>query len=114
MTKNKFILICFTIVILAAVIFYNNSESIINYFQNKEWEIADSIGSVLVNNYIDMSGTMSNLIVVGSNYIKGYSDDVKESFDLFMPFTDVVLDSNGDYCIVGEKNGTNIYMISRK
>lgn len=112
MKKNKFIFICFMIAIISAIIFYYNSEKIISYFENKEWEFADSIGSVLVNNYTQIDGTMSNLIVLGTNYIKGYSNDGKEQFDIFLPFQDVISDTEGDYCIIGEKNGTNIYMIS--
>lgn len=112
MKKNKFIFICFMIAIISAIIFYYNSEKIISYFENSEWKLADSIGSVLVNNHTQMEGTHSNLIVIGTNYIKGYSNEGKEKFDVFLPFQDVISDSAGDYCIVGEKNGTNIYMIS--
>ena len=111
MTKNKFMLICFFIIIVSAVIFYYNSEKIISYFENKEWELADSVGSVTVNNYLEMEGTLSNLIVIGTNYIKGYSNEGKEELDLFMPFQDIISDAEGDYCIIGEKSGTNIYMI---
>ena len=74
MKKNKFIFICFMMAIISAIIFYNNSEEIISYFENKEWEIADSIGSISINNYLEMESTLSNLIVVGTNYIKGYSN----------------------------------------
>lgn len=111
MTKNKFICICFFVVIISAIVFYYNSEKIISYFQNKEWEIADSIASISASNYIDVKGTLSDLIVIGTNYIKGYSNDGKEELDLFLPFQDIVSDSEGDYCIIGEKNGTSIYMI---
>lgn len=111
MTKKKFIFICILIATISAIVFYYNSEKIISYFENKEWEIADSIGSVPINNYTKMESTLSNLVVIGSNYIKGYSSEGKEVFDLFLPFKEIASDSAGDYCIVGEKNGTNIYMI---
>ena len=111
MKKNKFIFICIMIAMISAIIFYYNSEKIISYFENKEWEIADSIGSVTLNNYIDIEGTLSNLIVISSNYVTGYSNEAKEEFDLFVSFQEIVSDSAGDYCIVGEKNGTNVYMI---
>lgn len=111
MNKNKFIFILILISIISAIVFYYNSDKIISYFENKEWEIADSIGSVSLTNYTNMEGTLSNLIVIGSNFITGYSHEVKEQFDLFISFQDVVSDSAGDYCIVGEKNGTSTYMI---
>lgn len=112
MTKQKFIFICFSIAIIAAIVFYNNSEKIINFFENKEWEIADSIGSVNLNNYLEIEGTISNLIVVGSNNVRGYSNEAKKEFDLFLSFQETVSDAEGDYCIIGEKNGTAIYMIN--
>ncbi len=112
MTKKNFIFICIFIVIVSAIIYYCNFDSIINYFQNKEWEIADSIGTVSLNNdYIKTEGTISNLILIGTNYIKGYSSDCKESFDIFASFQEALSDSEGDYCITAEKNGTQVYMI---
>lgn len=112
MTKKNFAFICVMIAIASAIIFYYNSEQIVNYFQNKEWELADSIGSVsLNNNYIRTEATLSNLILIGTNYIKGYSSDSKEKFDIFASFQDAVSDSAGDYCVVAEKSGTQIYMI---
>ena len=111
MTKQKFIFICFIIAIISAIIFYYNSEKIISYIENKEWEIADSIGSVTLNNYIEIEGNLSNLIVVGSNYVRGYSNEAKKEFDLFLSFQETISDSDGDYCIIGEKNGTSVYMI---
>lgn len=111
MTKQKFIFICFFIAIISAIIFYYNSEKIISYFENKEWEIANSIGSVTLSNYIEMEGTLSNLIVVGSNYVRGYSNEAQKEFDIFLSFQETISDSEGDYCIIGEKNGTAVHMI---
>lgn len=112
MTKNKFIFICIMIAIISAIIFYYKSEDIISYFENKEWEFADSVGSVGLNsNYIMAEGTLSNLILIGTNYIKGYSNTGKEEFDIFASFQDAVSDAVGDYCVIAEKNGTQVYMI---
>lgn len=115
MTKKKFISFCIFILILSAIIFYYNSEKIINYFQNKEWEIADSVGNIsLSSNYLKAEGTFSRLILIGSNYIKGYSNEAKEDFDIFASFQEVVCDSNGDYAVIAEKNGTMAYLICGK
>lgn len=112
MTKKKIAFICFAIVIISALFFYYNSDSIISYFENKEWENADTVGSTAIGNYIDFEGTLSNLIVIGSNYIKGYSKEAKEEFDMFVSFQEAVSSSAGDYCIIAEKNGTTAYMVS--
>ena len=72
MTKKKFVSFCVFVVIISGIVFYYNSEKIISYFQNKEWELADSVGSVsLSTNYIKAEGTFSKLRLVGNNYIKG-------------------------------------------
>ena len=52
------------------------------------------------------------MYLIGSNYIKSYSNDCKEILDLFIPFQDVVSSSAGDYVVIGEKNGQTIYLIS--
>lgn len=112
MTKKKFISFCIFILIISATIFYYNSEKIMSYFQNKEWEIADSVGTVsLSNNYLKSDGTFSELILIGSNYIKGYSNEAKEDFDIFASFKEALCDSNGDYAVIAEKNGTTTYLI---
>lgn len=112
MTKKKFISFCVFVVIISGIVFYYNSEKIISYFQNKEWELADSVGSVsLSTNYIKAEGTFSKLILVGNNYIKGYSNEAKEEFDIFASFQDVTCDSAGDYMVIAEKNGTVVYLI---
>lgn len=57
----------------------------------------------LSTNYIKAEGTFSKLILVGNNYIKGYSNEAKEEFDIFASFQDVTCDSAGDYMVIAEK-----------
>ncbi len=109
MNKKIFYLILF--VLLASVLGYLNRENIAQYFANKEWEIVETTGSTTLDNYYLIDGTSSNLIVVGNNYIHGYSNDAKMNFDESVSLKNAITDSNGDYCIVGEKEGTKIYML---
>lgn len=112
MTKSKFIIMCLTIAALSGLVFYFNSDGIIRYFQNKEWEIADSFASVEINNFTTSEGLLSDMVVIGNNYVKEYSAEGKEVFEFFLPFQEVVSSAAGAYCVIGEKNGSTLYLIS--
>lgn len=108
---NKKVIYLILFVLLASVLCYLNKENIAEYFANKEWEIVETTGSTTLDNYYSIDGTSSNLIVVGNNYIHGYSDDAKLNFDESVSLKNSITDSMGDYCIVGEKDGAKIYML---
>ena len=91
---------------------YNNYEDILMYITNKDWQVAESIGTVNVSNFYSVDGTSSNLLVVGNNYITGYSNTSKQTFDEAISVKGVVTASEGDYCIIGETDGTKLYMIN--
>ncbi|MBR3887705.1 MAG: hypothetical protein IKJ32_01250 [Clostridia bacterium] len=109
MNKKIFYLVLF--ILLASVFCYLNRENIAAYFANKEWEIVETTGTTNLDNYYSIDGTSSNLIVVGNNYIHGYSSDAKMNFDESVSLKNAITDSTGDYCIVGEREGTKIYML---
>ncbi|MBQ9279595.1 MAG: hypothetical protein IJ215_00890 [Clostridia bacterium] len=111
--KKSAVIILFVIVIAVFLaIGVANKDNIVNYFNNKEWELVESIGTVRVNNYYTVDGTTTNLLVVGNNYVTGYSDTVKEVFDESVSLKSAITNTNGDYCIVGEKGGTKIYLLN--
>ncbi len=91
---------------------YNNYEDILMYITNKDWQVTESIGTVNVSNFYSVDGTSSNLLVVGNNYITGYSNTSKQTFDEAISVKGVVTASEGDYCIIGETDGTKLYMIN--
>lgn len=111
MKKIIVALIIFVIAILGIAI-YKNYDELVAYITNKDWQITESVGSVNVNNFYTVDGTSSSLVVVGNNYIEGYANTSKQSFDEAVSLKSAITDSNGDYCIVAENDGTKVYMIN--
>ncbi len=112
MKKIVLILVAILIVLFFAISVYTNKEKIFNYLDNKEWTVTETVGTIQLSNYFDIAGTTSNIMVIGNNYIKGYSSEAKENFDESVSLKSAVSCSRGDYCIVGEKDGSKIYMIN--
>lgn len=100
------------IIIVVSLLTYLNYDKIFNYFTNKEWQIADSIGKINLENYIDTCGTNSNFFIVKNNSIEGYSENLKMTFEKDIDNKDVIMNSNADYCIIAEKGGTNVNVLS--
>lgn len=112
MVKRRITIIIIATVVLFGILILLNIGRIIQFVQNKEWEIADSVASVQINNFILAESTLNDIYIVSTNHIKGYSTEGKEKLDIFIPFQEIVSSSAGDFFVVGEKNGSNIYLIS--
>ncbi len=111
MKKVFFVVIVLVLVILGVAV-YTNYDSISAYISNKDWQLSESVGTVNLNNFYTVDGTSSSLLVVGNNYITGYSNSAKQVFDEAVSIKGAITASNGDYCIVGENGGTKVYMIN--
>ena len=112
MKKSTFFLLCTFILIIVSLLTYFNYDKIWSFFTNKEWQIADSIGKIELENYLTTCGTDSNFFVIDNNSIIGYSENMKKNMELSLTSKDVITYSEGDYCIVGEKAGTSVNLIS--
>ena len=110
--KSTFILLCIFVLIIVSLLTYFNYDKIWSFFTNKEWQIADSIGKIELENYLTTCGTDSNFFVIDNNSIIGYSENMKKDVELSLTSKDVITYSEGDYCIVGEKAGTSVNLIS--
>lgn len=112
MKKVKIICILLLILFCVGVIVYGNYDRISNYFANKEWEIAGSIGKIELSNYISTCVTNSNFIILENDLVKGFSDNGKEHFKQNISNKDIVTYSVEDYLIIAEKDGSNIVCIN--
>lgn len=112
MKKSKLIIILISILGIVSVLTYLNYDKILNYFTNKEWQIADSIGRIRLENYIDACGTSSNFFVIKNDLIEGYSETSKKAFEKNVDNKEVVIHTNADYCIIAEKGATNVNVFS--
>ena len=112
MTRIKLLGICILIIVISGTVFYFNEETLIHYFKNKDWKLVDSFSSVEISGYETAKGMLNGLAVIGTNYVRTYSNEGKEVLDLFVPFQEIVADSAGDYCVIAEKGGDSIYFLS--
>lgn len=108
--------ICAVIVILLLFVgssyIYTHFDDLKNYWSNEDWKLIDVLKTVSVNNYFTIDGNSSNLIVVGNNYLHGFAPNGNENFDINVSLKNAVTATAGDYCIIGEKDDSNVYMIN--
>lgn len=112
MKKRIYILIFIMIISVGGYVSYQNKEEMLAYFNNQDWKLAEVIGTITLSNHFAIDGTSSNLIVVGNNYLHGFSENGEENFDLNVSLKNAVTSATGDYCVIGEKDGTKVYMIN--
>lgn len=112
MKKSTFFLLCTFVLIIVSLLTYFNYDKIWSFFTNKEWQIADSIGKIELENYLTTCGTDSSFFVIDNNSVTGYSENMKKNVELSLSSKDVLTYSDGDYCIIGEKAGTSVNLIS--
>lgn len=108
MNKKKFIVVIFILLFIVSLLTILNYDKIKNYLSNREWEIADAVGRIEVENYLNIFGTSSNLYTVSTGGIQGFSESAKKVFEQTASFKEVVSATAGDYAIIAEKNGTSV------
>ena len=91
---------------------YVHRDELKNYWNNEEWKLVEILKTIPASNYYAIDGNDRNLIVVGNNYAHGYSEIGKENFDINVSLKNAIISTEGDYCIIGEKDASKIYMIN--
>lgn len=112
MKKSTFFLLCFCVLVIVSLLTYFNYDKIWSFFTNKEWQIADSMGKVELENYLTTCGTASSFFVIDNNSVTGYSENMKKNMEISLTSKDVTTYSDGDFCIIGEKGGSDVSVIS--
>ncbi len=112
MKKIVFVLITIALVFLGSSYIYTHFDDLKRYWGNEDWKLVEIIDTISVSNYFAIDGNASNLIVVGNNYLHGYGPNGKENFDINVALKNAVTETEGDYCIIGEKDASKVYMIN--
>lgn len=113
MKKTKITTILFFVFIIVSLLTYLNYDKILDYFTNRQWELADIVDKIEIENYLDTFSTGSNFYVVNSGGIMGYSETAKEVFKKDISFKDVVSTFAGEYAIVVDKSSANVIVINK-
>ena len=91
---------------------YSHFDELKSYWNNEDWKLIEVLETVSISNHYAIDGNDTNLIIVGNNYVHGYSSSGKENFDINVSLKDAITSTDGDYCIIGEKNASKVYMIN--
>jgi hypothetical protein len=114
MSKNKFLFICFVLLILISIFIYTNYDRISKYISNKEWQLADSVATISLDKYIGIQGNDEGLILIDSEKIQMFSNSTKEIYSETLSFKTPIHDTCGKYFVIAEKNGSKLYLFSDK
>lgn len=111
---KKFVFVIFLVLLLfiGSSYVYTNFDELKSYWSNEDWKLIEVLETISLNNYYTIDGNSSNLIIVGNNYLHGYSSNGKENFDISVSLKNAVTATAGDYCIIGEKDASRVYMIN--
>lgn len=111
---KKFVCVIFLILLLfiGSSYIYTHFDELKNYWSNEDWKLVEVLETVPLSNYFTIDGNNSNLIVVGNNYVHGFSPNGKENFDINVSLKNARTSTAGEYCIIGEKDASKIYMIN--
>lgn len=110
--KKIYIVWIVLLFIIGASYTYIHFDDLKNYLSNEDWKLIEVLEKVSISNYYTIDGNDSNLIIVGNNYVHGFSSNGKENFDINVSLKDAVTSTDGDYCIIGEKNASKVCMIN--
>ena len=89
---KKFIVVISVVLLLfiTSSYVYTHFDELKNYWSNEDWKLVEVLETIPVSNYYNINGTNSNLVVVGNNYVHGYSADGKENFDMNVSLKDAI------------------------
>lgn len=112
MKKFVFVIFLVLLIFMGSSYVYKHFDELKSYWNSEDWKLIEVLETVSLSNYYAMDGNSSNLIVVGNNYLHGYSPNGKKNFDISVSLKNAVTSTAGDYCIVGEKDASKVYMIN--
>lgn len=114
MTKGKLILIIIILVAIFSTILYINYDNIVNFVDNKEWEVADSIAKIIPNKYLQLSCAGDELIIIESDQVSTYTYSEVPIYTVQTALREVVSDSESSYSIIGEVSSGKLVLLNEK
>lgn len=110
--ENKKYIICFMVMICICflTVGYFNYEKIVKFFEDKEWEIADSFATLKFENISQVESGKSLLVLTNSS-LELYSNHAKVEYQENMITTGILSNSCEEYMVVATKDTNRIYLI---
>lgn len=109
--KNKKYIIYLLTAICICFLFvgYFNYEKIVNYFNDKEWEFAESFATLRAENILQVEAGKA-LLVFSNNKLELYENTGKASYSEDMITTGLIANSCEEYLAIVTKDTNNIYL----
>lgn len=110
--ENKKYVICFIVMICICflTVGYFNYEKIVKFFDDKEWEIADSFATLKIENISQVEAGKALLVLTNSN-LQLYNNHAKAEYQEDIITTGILSDSCEDYMVIVIKDTNTIYLI---
>lgn len=110
--ENKKYIICFMVMICVCflTVGYFNYEKIVKFFEDKEWEIADSFATLKFENISQVEAGKALLVLTNSSF-ELYSNHAKAEYQENMITTGILSNSCEEYMVIATKDTNTIYLL---
>lgn len=111
--NKKRIIILVALAVMVSVITYLNYDTIEEYIENKQWQMADSIATIQMD---DVSQVTSgkNLILLTKSSIDLYKNSANKVGNIQVVSSELISDSANEYTIIGDKTSGNVYVLKEE
>lgn len=111
--KKYIILLCIVIFICFGFVGYFNYDKIIKFFNDKEWEFAESYATIKLEN-INQVEAGKTLFVLTDNELQMYGNDAKLEYTEKMKISEIISNSCEDYTAIARNDTNQIYLFKDK
>lgn len=110
MENKKYIIILFSIICVCFLLVgYFNFEKIVSFFNNKEWEFAESFATINEENVSNVEGG-KQLVILANNHIDLYGNKGKSEFNEEIISSNFMSSSCDSYLVLVPKDTKLIYL----
>lgn len=110
MENKKYIIYLFIIICICFLCLgYFNYEKIVNFFNDREWEFAESFATINLENITQVEAGKS-LLVRTNNELNLFGNDAKSEYAEDMVTTGLITSSCEDYIVIVPKDTNEIYL----
>lgn len=114
MNKVKIIIVIVVMIVLVSFVIFMNYDKINNYINDKQWQIVDSIAQIYTNKYLQIGSCGDKIIIIENDRVCAYTSTASPEYIVDCNMKDVVIDSNRDYCAIGENGGSRLILLNDK
>lgn len=108
--NKKWIVLAIVFAIIVAIITYLNYDRIEEYLENKNWQLADSVATIQIDDIIQVANGKS-LVTLTKDSIDFYKDTDTAQNSIEIVTSEILTSCANDYTAIADKKSGNIYMM---